>query len=80
MGICVMRSDYEYEIIEDKLVPPVGPFKFYAKVQFFYDWRTGKKVLVPLDLGEAHGCSADEARSKMQDRVDKWLQDNGYLD
>lgn len=73
-----MRSNYEFEIIVDELNPAVGPFKFYANVQFFYDWRTGKKVEVPLDFGEVHGHSAEEARTKMQVKVDGWLHEKGY--
>lgn len=67
----------DYEILVKNLIPPMGDGKeYYAVIQFLVVKTTEGNKHVDLDLGETHGKTAAEARSKMQDKFDNWRQSN----
>ena len=53
-----------------------GGRRFYAVLQFLVVRTDEGNKHVKLDLGEAHGKTAEEARSKMQEKFDVWRKSN----
>ena len=64
-----------YEILVQDMIPPIGgTLKYYAVVQFLVvKTDEGNKRINP-NLDESYGKTKDEARRKMQDKLDKWLK------
>ena len=65
----------DYEILVQDLIPPIGGvFNYYAVIQFLVvETPEGNKRIDP-GLGETHGKTEAEARSKMQSKFDEWLK------
>tara|TARA_A100001391_G_scaffold4744_1_gene3328 strand:- start:183 stop:404 length:222 start_codon:yes stop_codon:yes gene_type:complete len=67
----------DYEILVKELVPPIGgKLTHYAVIQFLVvEDSEGNKRMEP-GLGETHGKSEEEARSKMREKFKKWEEAN----
>ena len=67
----------DYEILVQKLVPPMGGGRnYYAVIQFLVVRTDEGSEHVSLDLGETYGKTEEEARSKMQAKYDVWCKSN----
>jgi hypothetical protein len=67
----------EYEILVQELHPPIGGVNnHFAVIQFIsIETPNGNKRISP-DFGETYGKTEEEARSKMQAKLDNWLTEN----
>jgi hypothetical protein len=67
----------DYEILVQNLTPSIGEIlKFFAVIEFLViETPNGRKIINP-NLSETHGRTAEEARAKMQAKLDKWMQEN----
>ncbi|MDZ4299030.1 MAG: hypothetical protein U0998_03880 [Moraxellaceae bacterium] len=64
---------FDYEILVQELVPPVGRNKYFAVLQFVYaNTENGTQDIKP-DLGESHGETEAEARRKMENKYQEWF-------
>lgn len=67
----------DYEILVQDVIPPLGGGKkYYAVIQFLVVKTDEGNKHVKLDLGETHGKTKEEARSKMQRKFDVWQKSN----
>lgn len=67
----------DYEILVQKLIPPMGGGrKYYAVIQFLVVKTDEGSKHVNLDLGETYGKTIEEARTKMQAKYDAWRKSN----
>lgn len=68
----------EIDVIEiscRELIPPIGrTYKYYATVQFFYAKTETGRVKIEHDFGEVLGQTEEEAKDRMQDKVDEWVK------
>ena len=67
----------DYEILVQDLIPPIGGvLKYYAGIQFLViETPEGNKRVNP-NLGETHGKTKEDARAKMQTKLDNWVKEN----
>jgi hypothetical protein len=64
---------FDFEILVQELGCPLGKYKYFATLQFVYvKTENGTKDIKP-DLGESHGETQEEARSKMHEKYQTWL-------
>lgn len=69
-----MDEKYDYEIITEKLNPPLGENRFAAKVQFMVKrLGPGKTQRIDPNLGERWGRTEDEAYRKVRQAVEDWI-------
>lgn len=67
-----MSNEYDYEIITEKLNPPLGENRYAAKVHFIVKrLGPGRTERVNLNIGEMWGRTEHEAYQKVQDAVEK---------
>lgn len=67
----------DFEILVRDLIPPLGGGrKHYAVIQFIVVKTDEGNKRVNPHLGETHGKTEEEARSKMQEKFDVWLKSN----
>lgn len=63
----------DYEILVQKLVPPMGGGqKYYAVMQFVIVETPNGNQNIGTNLSETYGKTESEARSKMQAKFDQW--------
>lgn len=69
-----MSSEYDYEIITEKLNPPLGENRYAAKVQFMMKrLGPGRTERVSPNIGELWGRTEQEAYQKVHDAVEQWI-------
>ncbi len=67
----------DYEILVKDLIPPIGGMiKYYAVVRFLVVKTDSGNKRVNPNLHESHGKTKDEARRKMQEKLDEWLKNS----
>ena len=64
---------YDINIKVNKLIPPLGENKYFAKVDIS---EIGGQHNLPHGLGEVWGKTHDEAYKKMNDKVEQWRKKN----
>ena len=69
-----MSNDYDYEIITEKLNPPLGENHYAAKVQIMVK-RLGpsRTQRISPNIGEMWGRTKQEAYHKVQRAVEDWI-------
>jgi len=69
-----MSNEYDYEIITEKLNPPLGENHYAAKVQIMVK-RLGsdRTQRVNPNIGEMWGKTEHEAYQKVQRAVEDWI-------
>lgn len=69
-----MSDDYDYEIITEKLNPPLGENHYAAKVQFMVKrLGPGRTQRINPNIGEMWGKNEQEAYQKVQKAVEDWI-------
>ncbi len=69
-----MSDEYDYEIITEKLNPPLGENCFAAKVQFMVRrLEPGRTERVYPSIGEMWGRTEQEAYQKVRQAVEDWI-------
>ena len=73
-----MTSQYDYDIITEKLNPAIGgAYSHAAKVNVFVKLiGTNQTDPVRHQLGERWGKSEQEAYARMQQAVEEWIANN----
>lgn len=65
-----MPYGYDYWISVQEIDQPIGSnIKYVAKIDVFQNGK-GK---IAHDIGEAWGATEEDAREKMQVKIDEWL-------
>ncbi|MDP2856336.1 MAG: hypothetical protein Q8N90_04495 [bacterium] len=71
-----MTKKFNYEIIVNALIPPIGGvYKYCAKVTHIYQDMGTKEKEVSYDFGETHGGTKEDAEQKIREIVEKWIED-----
>jgi hypothetical protein len=72
-----MSDKYDYEIITEKLNPPIGGiYRYAAKISFLVRLGEGsQRERVNPNLGEWYGTTEREAEEKIRQAVDDWSKD-----
>ncbi|MBA3715169.1 MAG: hypothetical protein H0W76_22365 [Pyrinomonadaceae bacterium] len=73
-----MNSQYDYDIITEKLNPPIGGTHNYAAKLNGFVKRIGPGKTEPVkhQLGERWGTTKQEAYARMQQAVEEWIANN----
>lgn len=71
-----MSAKYDYNIITEKLNPPIGGvYRYAAKLNAFVRLiEGGGTERVQATLGERYGKTEEEAYRKMQSAVEEWIE------
>ena len=69
-----MSEKFDYEIITEKLNPPIGGRLHYAaKLSFMVRLKEGGSDRFDPNLGERWRATEDEARDKLTKAVEEWI-------
>ncbi len=73
-----MSNQYDYDIITEKLNPPIGGmYSYAAKVNVLVKIiGPGKTERVKHQIGERWGTTEQEAHAEMEQAVKEWIADN----
>lgn len=69
------RGDFAYDIAIYEAAPSANPDRFYAHVVNMVRLESGHTVSVIAELQDAYGATPDEAVSKVDAMVEKWVKD-----
>ena len=64
---------YDYVIRVVPVKPPIGSCKFGADISFLAKLGQGKATRLSPDIGEALGSTEEEASSKFEAKLKKWI-------
>jgi len=59
----------DYKILTQQLTRPLGSHRYYAIIEFLIIDSTR----IDPELGETFGTNEDEAKAKMQSKLDDWI-------
>ena len=69
-----MSSKYDYEIITEKLNPPLGENRYAAKVYYMVKrMGPGHTERVNPNIGERWGKTEQEAYQKVKTALEEWI-------
>lgn len=69
-----MNNGYDYEIVTEKLNPPLGENHYAAKVQMMVKFLgTGQTERINPNIGEMWGKTQQEAYQKVHRAVEDWI-------
>ena len=72
----VDMKKYDYAVQAKELLPPLGEYKYYAKVIMFRVLKDDRYIPFNQDFPECYGVTKREAEINMREIVEEWISEN----